>query len=171
MTKVVPFKGGIHLSIRAYAEESSGDRETITKRIRAASISPSGKRGGHPVYRLRDLMRAAYMTTEEGELDPDRLEPFKRHAFYKAEREKLQVQVERGELLSSLAVEQRFAGVFKDIAEFCDTVTDVLERDCGLSGPQVVKVEERIDQLREQLYTKVNEVPADDVDCAAEERG
>ena len=166
MAKVVPFASGVHLSIRAFADETSMDRATIVKRLAAANIQPSGKRGGYPVYRLRDLLQAAVVTTDDGDLDPDKLKPFERHAWYKAEREKLQLQVERGELLSSLHVEQRYAALFKAVSEMFDTLPDVLERDCGAAPMQLAKIEQRIDEVREELYSHLVETADDDAGTA-----
>lgn len=168
MAKVVPFAGGVHLSIRAFADETSMDRATVVKRLTSANIQPSGKRGGHPVYRLKDLLHASVMTTEDGSLDPDKLKPFERHAFYKAEREKLQLQVEQGELLSSLHVEQRFASVFKVVAEALDTLPDVLERDCGAAPLLLAKIEQRLDAARDELYARLTEHTEDDVHVDAQ---
>lgn len=166
MAKVVPFASGVHLSIRAFADETSMDRATVVKRLAAANVQPSGKRGGHPVYRLRDLLQAAVVTTDEGDLDPDKLKPFERHAWYKAEREKLQLQVERGELLPSLHVEQRYASMFKLVSEMFDTLPDVLERDCGATPMQLAKIEQRVDEVREELYSHLVETADDDAGAA-----
>lgn len=166
MAKVVNLPPGVLLSIRQFSDECGHDRDTVTKRIKAAGLAPAASRGRYPVYRLRDLFRAALVTTDAGEVDPDKLKPFERHAFYKAEREKLQLEVERAELLTSLDVEQRFAATFKSIAEFFDTMPDVIERDCGANAMMISKIEERLDQLREQLYTKITEEPDDAVGAA-----
>lgn len=166
MAKVVDLTRGVHLSVSSISEELGATRETVAKRLAAAKVKPSGKRGGHPVYRMRDAIAACISTGVDGEVDPDKLKPFERHAFYKAEREKLQLEVERAELLTSLDVEQRFAATFKSIAEFFDTLPDVIERDCGANGMMISKIEERLDQLREQLYTQITEEHDDAVGAA-----
>ncbi len=168
MGKVTAMLPGTHLSVRAFAEETGQDRETLAARVRTANIQPSGQRGGRPVYRLRDLLRAAYVTTDDGEIDPDKLRPFERHAHYKAEREKLNLQVERGELLPSLHVEQRYAAMFKTVAEVFDTLPDVLERDCGATALLLAKIESRLDAAREALYSRLIETPDDDAVGPAE---
>jgi hypothetical protein len=166
MAKVVNLPPGVLLSIRQFADECGHDRDTVTKRVRAAGVAPAASRGGHPVYRLRELIQSVMVTTDGGDIDPDKLKPFERHAFYKAEREKLQLEVERAELLTSLDVEQRFAATFKSIAEFFDTLPDVIERDCGANAMMITKIEERLDQLREQLYTEITEESDDAVGAA-----
>lgn len=166
MGKVVNLGHGIHLSVSSISEEFGSTRETVAKRLAAANVVPSGKRGGHNVYRLRDAIAACLVTTDKGEIDPDKLRPFERHAYYKAEREQLQLQVERAELVPSLEVERRFGTLFKVIAEFFDTLPDVIERDCGAAPMFLVKLEDRLDKLREQLYLQVNEADDDDAGAA-----
>lgn len=158
MDEVLEIAGrGVKVSIRQFAEETGIHRDTIVKRIDAAGLKPSGERAGHPVYRLKDLLRAAYQTAEDGAVDPDKLEPFKRQAHYKAEHLKLQVETEQGELIPRIEVEQESARVMRVQSMFLDTLPDVLERDCGLSAQTVAVLEKRIDRAREDLYKALTE--------------
>src|SRR5712675_1711459 len=111
MSKVIRFPSRVLLSVRAFAEECNKDRENIANRIRAACITPARTSGGHPMYRLRDLLEAAYVLDDSGKKDPDRLRPFERHAHYKAEREKLELELERGEVVPRIEVEAGHARV------------------------------------------------------------
>jgi hypothetical protein len=154
MGRVVEFERGIHLSISAFAAEVSSTRETISKRIADAKLKPSGKRGGHPVYRLKDLFKAVYQAGDGG-IDPDKLDPFQRKAHYQAEHEKLQLETDRGQLVPAIEVEAKFAANFKTMAQWLDTLPDVLERDCGASPVLLAKIERRIDGLREELYQQL----------------
>lgn len=155
MSGVIPLVSGTHLSVRAFAIETGQDRETVTRRIQAAGVKPSGQRGGYPVYRLKDLLRACYVTTADGELDPDRLPPFQRHAHYKAEAQKLAVEQERGELIPRIEVEQEQARVAKIITHGLDTLPDIIERDCGASPAMVARIEQHIDQVRERMHAEM----------------
>lgn len=155
MSDVIPMVSGTHLSVRAFAIETGQDRETVTRRIQAAGIKPSGQRGGYPVYRLRDLLRASYVTTADGELDPDKLPPFQRHAHYKAEAQKLAVEQERGELITRIEVEQEQARIAKIVSHGLETLPDILERDCGLAPGMVQRVERQIDAIRDRMYREM----------------
>jgi len=155
MTEVIAFPSGIVLSVRSFSEECKKDRETIANRIRAAGIKSPRKRGGHPVYRLRDLLEVAYVLDDSGKKDPDRLPPFERHAHYKAEREKLELELERGEVVPRIEVEAGHARVAQLVAQWADSLPDVIERDCGVSQIVVAKIERCIDELREQLYERI----------------
>lgn len=154
MGNVVDFGQGLHVSVTQFAMEFSSTRETVTKRIADAKLKPTGKRSGHPVYRLKDLFKAVYQSAAGG-VDPDKLDPFQRKAHYQAEHEKLQLETERGQLVPAIEVEARYAEQFKIVAECLETLPDMLERDCGASPPMVAKCERQIDVLREEMYRKL----------------
>lgn len=154
MGKVIDIDRGVHLSVTAFAQEFSSTRETITKRIADAKLKPSARRGGHPIYRLKDLFKAVYHTANGG-MDPDKLDPFQRKAHYQAEHEKLQLETERGQLVTAIDVEARFASSYKVMARWLDTLPDVMERDWGLVPALVTKIENKLNELREELYKQL----------------
>jgi len=98
------------LSVSEAAREFGYHRQTIAKRIAELGIRPSGTRNGHPVYRVRDLLRIE-RTRDEGAGDPDALEPLVRRAHYQAETQKLRVNRTRGQLLERPAADREFARV------------------------------------------------------------
>jgi hypothetical protein len=156
MGSVVELGRGVHLSLRGLAEETGFDRETLGKRLTAAKVKPSGKRGGHPVYRLRDALKAVYaFASDDGGIDPDKLEPFQRKAHYQAEHEKLKLQTERGELVPRLESEQELARVVKIFVRVHDALPDKIERDCGASPLMVQAIERELDAAREQAYAEI----------------
>lgn len=146
---------GIHVSITAMAGEVSSTRETITKRLADANVLQSGTRGGFPVYRLKDVLRALNQTTG-GQLDPDKLPAFERNAHYKAEREKLDFERELAQLIPATDVERGYSHVFKCVARVFDTLPDTLERDCGLSAAALAVVEKHLDAARLELHADLN---------------
>ena len=145
-------KNGVLLSLSAIANAWGCARETAKKRIDAGGVEAAELRRGHPVYLLKDVVQAF---EQPEDFDPDKLEPFQRKAFYQAEREKLNLEVERGTLLGYIEVERESARVFEIIGRFLDTLPDVLERDTAMSAPQVQKLDELIDRVREELYEEV----------------
>ncbi len=167
MSNVVDLGRGVHLSVRGIAEETGFDRDTVAKRLAAAKVKPSGKKGGHPVYRLRDALKAVYAFSDDGGIDPDKLEPFQRKAHYQAEHEKLKLQVERGELVPRIEVEQEMARVVKIFTRAVDTLPDKIERDCGAAPTVVEKIERELDVAREQIYAEIVSADTDDADGAA----
>ena len=89
--------------------------------------------------------------------DPDNMNPFNRRAFYQSELDKIKLQSERRELIPRLEVEQEMAALLKMVAEYFDTLSDVLERDCGLDPSVLSKVEERLDRTRNELHVRFTE--------------
>ena len=143
-------------SVTQLAKETGKARETVSKRLRDAGVAPAGKRGGYDVYRLADAMQAIYGSTDsEAGGNPRDLPPLERRAFYQSENERLKVEVATGALVPAPEVEADYASLVKLVAQFFDTLPDVLERDCGLTGEQVERVQEACDKVRQQMFEKV----------------
>lgn len=144
-------------------------RETAAKRLAEAKVKPSAKRGGYPVYRLKDawpvITGAASGAGDPN--DPDKLRPFERQAHYKAEHLKLQVQTEKREVIPRIEVEQEQARIFKLVAMRDDTLPDILERDCGLPAHVVELIEKTIDRSRDELHKALTAGPDEDANPEA----
>jgi hypothetical protein len=151
MSNITNIAHGFHMSISALSGEFGLARETVRRRLADAKVEPSGKRSGYPVFRLKDAW-SALVDGAGDQLDPDRLDPFKRRAFYQGEHEKLRLQLERRELIPRIEVEQDMAAMLKVTAECFDTLPDLLERDCGLKPAVLAKLEQSLDKAREELY-------------------
>ena len=93
--------------------------------------------------------------------------PFQRRAHYQSELDKLKLQEQRRELIPRLETEQEMAGLLKIVAQCLDTLPDILERDCGLPASVLVKMEEVLDQAREDLHLRLAEEDKRDVRGAA----
>jgi hypothetical protein len=157
MGQVIRMPTGTNLSLRQLAEECGFDRDTVSKRLRNGGVAPSGKRGGHPVYRLRDALPCLFLHGEDGKKDPEQFDPFQRKAHYQAEREALELATSRRELIPRIEVEEEQARVAKTVVHALETMPDLLERDTGLTGPQLEKVEAIIDQVRDEIYSALVE--------------
>jgi hypothetical protein len=149
---VIDLPRRFELSIRQLSLETGIGRDAIRHRLTAANVRPSGQRGGHAVYRLRDALPAIYLAGADGEVDPDRLPPHERRAFYQGAHEKMRVQMMAGELIPRMEVERTFARAYKTMAQFLETLPDVLERSTASTPEQLRRLEASIDQLREELY-------------------
>jgi uncharacterized protein HemX len=156
------------MSISQLASLTGLARETVRKRLVEAGLQPSDTRKGHAVYRPREALPALYQMAGEY-FDPDRLKPLERHAHYKAEREKLHLQMERGDVVPSIEVEQKFAGLIKILTQGLETLPDVVERDVGATPVQLARIERAVDELRDALYQQVVS-DEDDADGSAEKR-
>ena len=113
---------------------------TISKRLRAARISPASV-NGHLKYHLKDLIDATYLRDAAGATDPDKLNSYQRKAFFDSELNRLALEQKAGRLVPVEDLERRVAEVFKDVARFRDTIGDRLERDGVLSGASLERFE------------------------------
>lgn len=144
---------GVQLSIAQLAVELGCSRETVRKRLAAAGVKPDGELRGNPTWRLRDALQA-YLAAD-GQADPARLPPFQRKAHFLAAREEIRYLAECRELVSRVEMETELARIFKALALCLDTLPDILERDCRLSGEAIERVESRLDELRESLALRL----------------
>lgn len=152
--KVAAPPPGVYLSISQAAEEFGHDRRTVTKRVAELGLRPVQERLGYPVYRLRDLLEME-RRTPDGKHDPDAMTPFERVAHFKAESERLKVDLERRELMRREDAEQEWARVLKLIALELDTVVDEVERDVGASPLVLEKIESKLDAIRHRVYDSI----------------
>jgi len=138
----------VYLSISQLSAELEQTRETVRKRLADAGVKATGERKGYPLYRLRDAVRALLTSADA---DPSKLDPFRRKAHWQAQAAELRLDVDKGELVRVADVEEVYAATMKPIALALDTLPDILERDAGLSAPQVSRAERALDATREQL--------------------
>lgn len=120
-------------------------------------VIPKAGRGQYP---LAPVVRAYIQYVQNGsaapeDVDPERMEPFKRRAYYQGEMERLRLKEQAGELIPRLQYEAEAARVVKIMTHFLETLPDILERDCGLAAPVLAKIEERIDQARIDLHDAI----------------
>lgn len=133
-------------------------RETVAKRLRSAGIQADGKKDGYPVYRLRDAAPAlieAAPTDEAGDVDPDKLPPEKRRAWFQSERERMELEAKAGKLIPALEHERDMARLVGMVVQAFETLPDVLERDEGLQPHQVERVQQVLDGVRGKLYDRI----------------
>lgn len=78
-----------------------------------------------------------------------------RREMYKAGLAEIELQQARGELVQAEDVRQTWAASLKRIALAMETLTDVIERDAGLSPEQAQVFEGAIDRVRAQLYASL----------------
>lgn len=154
-------------SISQFSLNTGFQRETIRKRFADAAVKSTSKFRGYPLYRPIDGLQILYQTVD-GVVDPDKLKPFERRAYYQGELDKLKLQAERGELVPSFESEREQSRVIKILVQHLDTLPDVLERDVGMTPKQLVRVEQVVDETREAMYRDV--IGGEDADSATEKR-
>jgi hypothetical protein len=142
----------VQVSISQLAHAFSMARETVARRLADANVEPAGTRSGRPVFSLRDCVQALVHD------DPQQLDPFRRKAALQSEQLQIRIATERGELVPIEDVRDTFAAALKPIRHTLETLPDLLERDAGLSAPQVRACERVIDKLRDALHLQLKEL-------------
>jgi len=160
MAAVHKIAGGFTVSISTIATEFQMDRKTVARRLDAAGLVAADFIRGYPVYRLRDAVKAIFGLSAERRLDPDgpepldptKLQPMERRAWYQSENERLDVETKKRQLIPAAEFESEIAIGFKLMSQTLDTMSDRLERECGLTPAQAALVQQSVDKIREELY-------------------
>lgn len=145
-------------------------RETIGKRLTDAGVKPAAQRGGFPVYRLRDAC-PAILATYSGEdgavVDPARMKPGDRRAWYQSENERLKFEVETAQLILASEVQSEMATVAKVVVRFLETLPDTTERDTRC-GPEVIEyLAKKVREVRAEIAAQLRADDEDDVRLSA----
>lgn len=160
---VAQLGAGVHHSLSALAREFGLDRETLRKKLAAADVAPAGEHRGNPLWRLRDVYQAV-ISGPDSPIDPAALPPFQRKAHYQAKLEEIRYLEQCGQLMPVEQYREALTAMFKRLKLFLDTLPDHLERDAGLTPPQVKRVIDLTDTLRDQLADQIA------ADCDEDER-
>lgn len=142
---------GVRITVGQFCNELSIANDTVQRRLRSSNIEPIKHADGNRYYRLRELVDVVLLRDDAGRIDPNKMDPYRRKAHFDAELGKLEMERKSGDLIPRIEVEAEMSRVAKGVNHMLDTLPDVLERDCGLSGAALLKVEERTDALREEF--------------------
>lgn len=130
----------ILLNVTEICTEFGMRRENVQRLIADAGLT--ARRGK---YRLRELVPVL-----TGQVDE-----YRRKAAAQAEEIELRLAARRGDLIERHDVEREHARIFRIVALWADTAPDILERDCGLSAGQIVRLESSLDRMRESLHEEL----------------
>lgn len=89
---------------------------------------------------------------ENGEMSPQ-----DRKAWYQSENERLKFEEAERQLLPVDEVAREYAVLSKAVVMVLETLPDILERDCALTPAAVTRVQDIIDDLRDEMARKVEE--------------
>lgn len=144
----------IKLNINQISELVGMHRQTVSQRI--AGLTPSiGSNQKLKLYALPDLIRLGLQ--EKMTADVDSLSPIERRAFWQAENERLKYERDTGELVPAFEVAQEMGFLAKAVIQQLETLPDILERDCGLQPKALVRVQQIIDDLRDQMAQHIQQ--------------
>lgn len=142
----------------ALAEHFGMSRRTVSKRLQGCK--PNGTTNGYATYSLPDA--AAFLVHGKVALDPDnpdpsQLTPKERDDWFSSEKKRLDVETTMGALIPADDFRIELAEVCKSMAQFLETLPDILERDCGLDGPTTARMIQVIDAQREDLAARLTD--------------
>lgn len=150
---------GLEVSLSSLAREFGMARETISKRLLAAGIQPSGRNRGNDVYRVgaaaRAIVAADYGGVAGPVIDPETLGPKDSKDYWGGRNEKLKYEKDSGLVIEAPDHDDAVAELAKIFILTADSITDMLERRCGLLPDQLEVVENSINEIRTQLAEKV----------------
>ena len=129
----------------------------IERRLVAQALETvkSSARATYQVWHVRDAMPAIfrqYFGIDKAFDDPGKMQPKDRLDHYKAEREKIKLEIEKEEVIYAHEVEKIMGESFKILAQSLSIIPDTMERECGLAPDVIKKLHESIDAARETLY-------------------
>ncbi|HII3714606.1 TPA: DUF1441 family protein [Pasteurella multocida] len=149
----------IKLNINQIAELVGMHRQTVSQRL--AGLTPaSGSNSKLKLYLLSDLIRSGL--SEKMSTDVDSLSPVERKAFWQAENERLKYERDTGQLIPAFEVAQEMSAFAKATVQTLETLPDILERDAALQPKALMRVQQIIDDLRDQMALHIENNNHDD---------
>lgn len=145
-----------NLSVRALSRLTRLDRDRLSRAL--GDAKPAGMRGGHPVYALADvipLLCRPGVADAAGGIDPDRLTPSDRRAWYDSESKRRELQVRDRELIPAAEVAQVVATAFAAIANELRAIGDHLERRGDATAEQAERISQAIDTAMDGLADRL----------------
>ncbi|MCW8918957.1 MAG: DUF1441 family protein [Gammaproteobacteria bacterium] len=136
---------------------------------KGAPVLQKGSRGIPWVLDLWALAEWRFTGGAGGAVDEDVPQtPRERNDWYAAELKRLQFEKETGLLIAADDMRTTVAEALQPVMLGMETLTDVVERDAGLTPEQAAIIRREIDRLREALYLDLVNMGAD-VDEADDE--
>ncbi|MCT8786584.1 DUF1441 family protein [Glaesserella parasuis] len=149
----------LKLNINQIAEVTGLHRQTVSQRVAGLTLS-LGSNSKLKLYSLRDLILTGL--TEKMSADVDSLSPNDRRAFWQAENERLKYERETRELIPAFEVSQEMSILAKAVVQTLETLPDILERDCGLQPKDLIRVQQVIDDIRDQMALHIQQTSEDE---------
>ena len=146
----------VEFSISEIAAALGQARATVSKRLAAGHAEPSGERKGAPVYPLSEVIRC--LGAAATGKSPGQMNAFELRAFYAAERDRLRLGVEAGDLLVRADVAAVLGRIAGPLVRELETLPDRLERDMRVSGEVVEYVRGVIRVARDGMAKAIDEV-------------
>lgn len=152
----------LRLNINQLAAMTDLHRQTIAGRLSQVPLAP----GSNPklkLYSVLDILTVLLTrTAEPSQQKVDDYLPQDRKAWFQSERERLKFEQETAVLIPASDVSREYSAIAKAVVQVLETLPDILERDCGLPPAAVSRVQDVIDDLRDQMAQRVFDADTDD---------
>jgi hypothetical protein len=136
-------------TVDEFARSFALSPETVRKAIERCGVRPARANGAALVYRVPELVDAIFVRDAAGNVDPARLDPYRRESFFKAELHRLTLAQRAGHVIQVEDYRSEVARVLKLVARTFDVAIDIAER---VGGPEVAAaLETEFDKLRGDL--------------------
>lgn len=147
----------LRLNINQLAALTDLHRQTVAARLANVPLA-AGSNAKLKLYSLTDILTTLLTRTADPvQVKVDEMTPPDRKAWFQSERERLRFEQETRQLIPASDVMREFSTMAKAMVQVLETLPDILERDCGLSPEAVNRVQNVIDDLRDQIAQKVSE--------------
>lgn len=142
----------LKLNINQLAGITGVHRQTVAARLKNIEPAP-GSNSKLKLYLVTDILAELMIPTVSANIDD--MPPSDRLAHWKAENERLKFEIETKQLIPAEDVAREFSLMAKAVVTVLETLPDILERDCALTPVAVSRVQDVIDDLRDQVAQKV----------------
>lgn len=142
----------LKLNINQLAGITGVHRQTVAARLKNVDPAPASN-AKLKLFSVTDVLTELMIPTVSG--DVAEMTPSDRLAHWKAENERLSFEQSMGQLIPAEDVAREFSVMAKAVVQVLETLPDVLERDCALPPSAVMRIQNIIDDLRDQIAQKV----------------
>ena len=118
---------------------------------KALATIPCRTIGARKVWHVREGMPAIF-GGGKGKKNPEDMEPKDQLDWYKAQREKIKLAQDIGQMVLAVDVEKTIGEAFKTLAQTLDGLPDSLERSHGLAPAVISGIHDSITVARNVLY-------------------
>lgn len=149
----------LKLNINQLAGITGVHRQTVAARLKNIEPAP-GSNSKLKLYLVTDILAELMIPTVSANIDD--MPPSDRLAHWKAENERLKFEIETKQLIPAEDVAREFSLMAKAVVTVLETLPDILERDCALTPVAVSRVQDVIDDLRDQVAQKVMDAESEE---------
>ncbi len=142
----------LKLNINQLAGITGVHRQTVAVRLKNVEPAP-GSNAKLKLFAVIDVLTELMIPTVSG--DVNEMTPSDRLSHWKAENERIEFERTVGQLIPAEDVAREFSMMAKAVVQVLETLPDILERDCALAPAAVMRVQNIIDDLRDQIAQKV----------------